>query len=88
MVKKRSRFAAPDPYTLSPLFALLPEHGQLIDLEGLSSSLFARLDGLLSIKESLDRDQQREEVKKLVAEEAMLRVALEWLSVKVDSPGR
>jgi len=88
MVRKRSRFSAPDPYTLSPLFALLPEQGQLIDLEGLSSSLFARLDGLLAFKDGLDRDRQREELKRVAAEEAMLRVALEWLSVKVESSGR
>jgi len=88
MVKKRSRFSAPDPYTLSPLFALLSEQGQLIDLEGLSSSLFARLDGLLTVKENLDRDRQREELKRVTAEEAMLRVALDWLSVKVDNSGR
>jgi len=69
----------PDPFSLSPLLALLPSCGTVSRLEGLMPSLFARHEKVLALR---DRANDRDLDRRLSAEEAMLRQLLDWLSVK------
>jgi hypothetical protein len=68
----------PDPFSLSPLLALLPERGKLSRLEALASSLFARHEKVETLRaESTQKDLER----RYAAEAAMLRQILDWLEV-------
>jgi hypothetical protein len=70
--------SAPDPFSLSPLFAILPEEGSLKRLQSLSSSLFARHEKVESLRsESKSKDMER----RFGSEAAMLKQILDWLEV-------
>jgi hypothetical protein len=69
----------PDPFSLSPLLALIPQKGKLSRLESLVSSLFARYEKVEALRvEVADQDTKRRHA----AESAMLRQILDWLAVK------
>jgi hypothetical protein len=76
----------PDPFSLSPLLALLPQPGKIARLESLVSSLFARHEKVEALRnEEVDADddggsQDRE--RRYAAEAAMLRQILDWLALK------
>jgi hypothetical protein len=67
----------PEPFSLSPLLALLPEGGDLSRLESLVSSLYARQEKVEALRaEASDKESER----KYGIEAAMLRQILEWLA--------
>ncbi len=69
----------PDPFSLSPLLALLPAPGDVTRLESLMSSLFARHEKVEALRgEASEKDSER----RYAAEAAMLRQILDWLAVK------
>lgn len=69
----------PDPFSLSPLLALIPQRGNLTRLESLVSSLFARHEKVEALRsEQLGKESDR----RYAAESAMLRQILDWLAVK------
>jgi hypothetical protein len=69
----------PDPFSLAPLVALLPERGDLSRLPGRVSSLFARHESVERLKvEASEREVERS----YAVEAAMLRTILDWLAVK------
>jgi|688.fasta_scaffold1561360_1 hypothetical protein len=69
----------PDPFSLSPLLALIPQKGNLTRLESLVSSLFARYEKVEALRvEAGETDTER----RYAAESAMLRQILDWLAVK------
>ena len=69
----------PDPFSLSPLLSLLPSCGSVARLEGMVSSLFARAEKVVQLRE---QGGSKELERRLACEEAMLRQVLEWLSAK------
>ena len=81
---KRPILSPPDTFSSSPLLALLPVVGVVGELEKLTSSLFARYERVRALKKSLDEDALRESQRRIVAEEAMLRHILDWLSVTLE----
>ena len=81
---KKGLYSNPESFSLSPLLALLPVRGVVGELEKLTSSLFARYERVRALKRSLDEESLRGSQKRIVAEEAMLRQVLDWLSVNLD----
>lgn len=84
-MKKRSLFTPPDQYSLSPLFALLIDRGNIAKLSGFKSSLFARYEKVKSIRGEIDSKEQRDLMKRLNLEEEMLCEVLDWLEVKTGN---
>lgn len=69
----------PDPFSLAPLLALIPQKGKLSRLESLVSSLFARYEKVEALRaEATEADLER----RYAQESAMLRQILDWLAVK------
>jgi len=69
----------PDSFSLSPLLSLLPTCGSVARVEGMVSSLFARQEKVVQLRE---QGGSKELERRLVCEEAMLRQVLDWLSAK------
>lgn len=76
---KRSFFAPIDPYSLSPLFALISQRGDVKELIRLKPSLFARYEKVKAIRSEDGVNEVRDIFKKLIAEEEMLKEVLDWL---------
>ena len=71
----------PEPFSLSPLLALLPTVGEVGRLESLVSSLYARQEKVDALKaEASDKEVER----RYAAELAMLRQILEWVAQKSE----
>ena len=71
----------PEPFSLSPLLALLPDVGEIGRLESLVSSLYARQEKVGALKaEASEKEVER----RYAAELAMLRQILEWVTQKSD----
>lgn len=81
---KKSLIAPPESFSIAPLLALLPVRGKIGRLESFTSSLFARHEKVSALRSSLGHDVERETVKRLDAEEAMLKQVLDWLAVKPE----
>ncbi|MBN8548286.1 MAG: hypothetical protein J0M12_03100 [Deltaproteobacteria bacterium] len=80
---KKSLCSNPEPFSLSPLLALLPVRGQVGKLEALTSSLFARFEKVLALQKELELNPDSSELSRRPASEAaMLRQVLDWLAVK------
>ena len=98
---KRSPFAGPDAFSLSPLLALLPacvgsKSLELIDRHqlrtGASSSAFAaayyaRYERVRADLQRLDRTVEPDVQKSLDAEEKMLKELLDWLEMQPTEEG-
>jgi hypothetical protein len=86
---KRSLYSPPEPFSLSPLLALVPTVGKVGKLEALTSSLYARYEKVTSLQRELApisaSSEEREILKKFAAEEQMLTQVLDWLAVKPES---
>jgi hypothetical protein len=78
---KRSLYSPPESFSIAPLLALLPVRGKIGKLESLTSSLFARFEKVAALRADLGAEVDRETVKRLTAEEAMLKQVLDWLAV-------
>jgi len=74
----------PEPFSLSPLLALLPSVGSVARLEGLVSSLFARFEAVEALREGAESEELRA---RLTQESAMLRQILDWLAVSPTDGG-
>jgi hypothetical protein len=71
----------PEPFSLSPLLALLPDVGEIGRLESLVSSLYARQEKVGALKaEASEKEVER----RYAAELAMLRQILEWVTQKSE----
>ena len=71
----------PEPFSLSPLLALLPDGGEIGRLESLVSSLYARQEKVEALKaEASEKEVER----RYAAELAMLRQILEWVTQKSE----
>ena len=81
---KRSIISPPDSFSIAPLLALLPVRGRIGKLESLTSSLFARYEKVSALRSNLGNEVEREMVKRLDAEEAMLKQVLDWLAVNPE----
>ena len=78
---KRPLFSDPDPFSLSPLLALLPVRGRVGDLAGMTASLFARFEKVNAL---VHEAGEVGGVGRIRAEQNMLRQVLEWLAVKPE----
>lgn len=74
---KKSPLSIPDEFSISPLFVVLPSLGDATSLYKYKNSLFARLEAVTEQREASGED--RSVLKRLNAEEAMLKVVLGWL---------
>jgi hypothetical protein len=82
---KKPLYSRPEPFSLSPLLALLPALGRVGKLESLTSSFYARYERASHMKrEMMAEEKNREAVRRYTAEEAMLRQVLDWLAIKPD----
>lgn len=80
---KKSLCSNPEPFSLSPLLALLPVKGQVGKLEALTSSLFARFEKVVALQKEMESNPESPELSRRPASEAaMLRQVLDWLAVK------
>ena len=80
---KKSLCSNPEPFSLSPLLALLPVKGQVGKLEALTSSLFARFEKVVALQKEMEANPETPELSRRPANEAaMLRQVLDWLAVK------
>ncbi len=79
---QRGPFGAPDPFSLSPLVAMLPVHGRVGGLASLTSSLFARYEKVQALLKEVKAEENRPAHTRLTAEGDMLRQVLDWLSVR------
>ena len=80
---KKSLSSGPDPFSMSPLLALLPVRGDVGRLEALTSSLFARYEKVSALqREMQEHPETQEAARRTAAEAAMLRHVLDWLAVK------
>lgn len=77
---KRSLFGPPDQFSLSPLLSLLPVVGSISGLAPLSSSLFARHEKVLALRNEMVDEPDKTAFRRLSAEEAMLKQVLDWLA--------
>jgi len=78
---RRPLVTPPDAFSQSPLLALLPVRGRIGRLEALTSSLYARYEKVAALRSEVGTGD-REAVRRLAAEESMLKQVLEWLAVK------
>jgi len=72
---------APEPFSLSPLLALMPATGNPARLEELASALFVHYETVEGLRQSAD---SAEVGSRLGAELAMLRQILDWLAAQRD----
>ena len=70
-----------------PLLAIMPIQGRSAELKRLSSSLFARFEKVSALRSQLGEDAPRESLRRIQAEEAMLKQILEWLEINPGSTG-
>jgi|GEM_PF-1200056 len=77
---KRSNIDGPEPFSLSPLLAILPISGNSAKLHDLGASLFARLEKVSAMRTEEGLANERDVHRRLVAEEGMLKTLLDWLS--------
>jgi len=75
---------APEPFSLSPMLALLPRLGSASRLELLVTSLFARHEAVEGLREVAEGSVRKNQT---AAESAMLRQILDWLSVQTGKNG-
>ena len=78
---RRPLYSPPDPWSLSPLLALLPLKGSVNELPALTSSLYARFEKVQALQAELNPDENKEAFKRFSAEAVMLKQVLDWLSV-------
>lgn len=76
---KRPLFAPPDPFSRTPLLTVLPRVGDAQRLPSLTSSLYARYEKVVGLQREIAREAEPEVVRRINAEEAMLRAVLSWL---------
>lgn len=80
---KRSLIDGPDPFVLAPALALVPSLGQVSKLASLQQSLHARREKNEALRQEMERQnssRDRDGLRRIAAEEAMLSVVLGWLS--------
>lgn len=75
---------APEPFSLSPMLALLPRLGSASRLELLVTSLFARHEAVEAQREVVEGSDRKVQT---ASEAAMLRQILDWLSVQTGRNG-
>lgn len=81
----QSIYARPDEFSLNPFIAVLPVIGQINKLQSLSNALFVKYEKVHAALQGLEEDVLNpEHRKRLAAEEAMLRLSLEWLGTDVQ----
>ena len=80
---KRPLYSAPEEFSLSPLLSLLPQKGSVGKLAALTPSLLVRYEKVSELHKNMSDAQDKSSLKKISAEEAMLRQVLEWLDVNV-----
>ena len=78
---RRSLYSNNDTFAQAPLLALLPNRGSAAGLEALSTSLFARYERVGVLKSQLGDDASREALRRVTAEEAMLKQVMDWLKL-------
>lgn len=72
----------PEPFSLSPLLALLPDVGEVTRLEPLVSSFYARQERVEGLRAAAT---EKEVERTYAAELVMLRHVLEWLTQKGEA---
>ena len=77
---RRSIIDGPEPFSLSPLLAILPVTGHSSKLHDLGASLFARFEKVSAMRADEGLANEREAHRRLVAEEGMLKTLLDWLA--------
>ena len=77
---KRPTYSSPDPFSMLPLLSILPSTGKLPRLEELASSFFARHENVVALSKASGEIDQ-DVVRRLHAEELMLRQVLDWLQM-------
>lgn len=75
----------PDQFSMSPLLAILPDKGSLERLEGLTTSLYARYEKVSHLLRDIQESSAGDMRKRLVAEQVMLKLVLDWLEVGTES---
>lgn len=78
---KRSPLSIPEQFSVAPLLSLLPKCGDVNKLQALLSSFFARYEKTRSMIEEVRNEEDRDALRRCIAEEEMLREVLEWLQI-------
>ncbi|MGI6524304.1 MAG: hypothetical protein ACOX2O_03285 [Bdellovibrionota bacterium] len=81
---EKSKYSAPDNFSISPFLALLPVLGSVSDLEQMSNSMFARYEKVNLMKKGFAGAVDSDDYRKILAEEAMLKHVLDWLSISIE----
>jgi len=80
---KRPFQATPEDFSISPLLTILPKKGNTGNLSLFTSSLYARFEKVRELREEISDSEDKNSIKKVLAEEAMLKQVLEWLEVNI-----
>ena len=78
---RKQIYSPPDPFTLSPLLALLPVIGKVGNLPSLSTSLYARYENVKNALHGSELKVDSAAMQAFASEEAMLKQVLEWLQI-------
>lgn len=81
-MSRKPIYSAPDPFSISPLLALLPVKGNVGALTALTPSFYARYERVVGLQKEFEGEEHKTMQKKLHAEHEMLRQILDWLKVK------
>lgn len=77
---RKSQLSPCDPFALSPLLAVLPRVERKEGIRESSAALFARYEKVCALRDSSSGDTGSDEMRKrILAEENMLKVILDWL---------
>ena len=83
---KKSLYSAPEPFTLSPLLAILPSCGEVASLKPLTTSFFARYEKVAALQKELAASNDTSAItRKALAEANMLKTTLDWLATQSSS---
>ena len=79
---KRTLLDPPEPFVVAPALALVPSVGQVSKLAALQASLHARREKVSGLRKEMERQtsvRDREALKRMAAEDAMIGTVLDWL---------
>ena len=88
---KKLLFTPPDPFSLSPLLAILPNCGDVTMLEPLTTALFARYEKVAALQREIASELGEPAapiLRKANAEAVMLKQVLDWLSTQSTGTGQ
>lgn len=78
---KRTKVSPPDTFSTAPMLAILPVKSQIGALEPLTSFFYARYEKVAAMRKELESQGDSEGLRRIAAEQGMLKEVLDWLEV-------